>query len=638
MGVQKILVVGETLFLLVICVLSQNECQGLNIYSTLPDHIVEWLKRHILIEISSINYTVTEDEAKSSSGYSKTCSSLNGPFCRYLNAASAVSGFDLETSNYIHDHEGGIGHFNRDFLVGKSVYNLFAISEAAAATSTSSLDGEAKVEVAVKSVSRAKLDDTLAVTRHCRLKGRTLVYCLRLILRSYYVNLSRRLADVSFLPGFVRSWKASLGLLKSIRQIKDSVMRFKRRSYARRSERRGRIYTIISDYTLPPASSDYLEKEGPMDAVGPRRRELYFQTKSNLLFDETLSLFLKSRYVRTNLVNSLTWILQQKSPYSDIWQNLRNERLSKHYIITDHPESHGCGHFSVSPYNGFKVCSDLMDGDFHSKFRVVRKAWNGVSSVMDFSGLKPNVRLLPSQFSSDERLSCDWEGLWETHQDTVLSVKLLARFGKFRVINEKIVMSRLPVSISSASLEGSHTQTLDELKTITISGYNHSKLMWKSTIPLSRFKSEDGHKKKWVNALDYSDTIPYSLINVIQFETDFLVDSASQSILVGPFEYNLLNPAFNYIPKGEERYQNLGVEIGPVAELSLVIYINHGGDKKWRNNVIPSVSMTTMYTSKASPLVSIHNIETKGLRLNGQVSENTLSVIKKNMAEITKDQ
>lgn len=634
MTVQKILFIGETLLLLVIYVLSQNVCQGLNIYSTLPDHIVEWLKRHILIEIKSVNYTATDDYEKGSSRHSQTCSSLNGPFCKYFNGASAVPNVDIETRNYIYDHKGGINHFNRDFLVGKSVYNLFAIFELTA----ESLNEKSEVENITKSVSRTKLDDISTVKRHCKLKGRTFVYCLRLILSGYYENLIRRLTDVSFLPGFMRPWRTILGLARSIRRIKNSVRRLKRRSYTRISERKGRIYTIIANYTLPPVHSDYLEKKGPKDALDSHRKEVYFQTKSSLLFDETLSLFLKSRYVRTNLVNSLTWILQQKSPYSEIWQNLRNEKLSRHYIITDHPESHSCSRFSVSPYNGFKVCSDLLDGNFHSKFRVIRKAWNGVSSVMNFSSLKPNVRLLPGQFSSDERLFCDWEGLWETHQDTFLAVKLVARFGKFQVINEKIVMSHLPISISNISPEPSDTHTLNELKTITISGYNHSKLMWKSTIPLSLFKSEDGHKKKWLNALDYSDTIPYSLINIIQFETDLLFEYASQGILVGPFEYNILNPAFNYIPRNEERYQNLSVEIGPVAELSLVIYMNDTGNEKWRNNVTHSVSMTTMYISKASPLVSIHNIESKGLHLSGRISENTLSVIKKNMAEITKDQ
>ncbi|OII73319.1 uncharacterized protein cubi_02531 [Cryptosporidium ubiquitum] len=643
MRAKNILFIEKVLLLIAIFVLSQNECLGLNIYSALPDHIVEWLKRHILIEISNINTNITHDYLENHLENVQTCNSINGPFCKYLSRISHTSELDLDTKKYIYDHEGSIGYLNKDFFMGKSIYNLLLISEIFAQDTISAFDQE------VKTASRAKSDDNITIQKHCKLTKKNLIYCLKLILKSYYKTLIRKFTEINYISRFMSTSKAFLQLFKNFKLFK-MINNSKKRKISRiKYEKRAQIYTIIHDYDLPPLHSDFLDQEGNYlekskiseDYNEPKyisqfhSKNMHFQTKSNLLFDETLNSFLKSRYVRFNLINSLTWILQQKSPYSDIWQNWRNERLGKHYIIIDHPESHRCNQFSVSPYNGVNICSDLLIGDFHSKFRVIRKSWNGVSSIMNFSSLKPNVRLLPSKFSNDEKLSFVWEGLWETYQDKVLNIKLLSRFGKLMLINEKFVISRLPISISSGFLELQTNRKTDEPETITISGYNYSKLMWKSTIPISNFISENSNKMKWLNALDYSDNIPYSLINIIQFETDFRMDYIEEGIIVGPFEYNLLNPIFNYIPRNDI-YENLNVEISQLAELSLVTYINNNEQK--RNNTISSISMTTMYVSKASPLVSIYNIENNRLYLKDKISENTLCVIKRNMAELTKDQ
>lgn len=643
MRVKKLSFIEKTFLLIVILVLSQYESLGLNIYSALPDHIVEWLKRHIFIEISNINTNVTYDYLKTHTEYSQTCNSINGPFCKYLNGISNTTKSDLDTKKYIYDHEGGIGYFNKDFFMGKSIYNLLLISEMSAINGLNDSNPE------VKAVSKAKSDDTIAIQKHCKLTRKNLIYCIKLILKSYYKNLIQKFTEISYISRFINYWREFLHLLKNNKLFNIINSKRSKKISRIKYQRKTQIYTIISDYDLPPLHSDFKNQEGnyfekdksKKDQNNPKYisefngKNIHFQTKSNLLFDETLSLFLKSRYVRINLINSLTWILQQKSPYSDIWQSWRNEKLGKHYIITDHPENHKCNQFSVSPYNGVNICSDLLIGNFHSQFRVIRKAWNGVSSIMSFSSLKPNVRILPSTFSNDEKLSCLWEGLWETYQDKILNIKLLSRFGKLVLINEKIVISHLPISISNDFLENQTSGKIDELRTITISGYNYSKLMWKSTIPISKFTSENNNKIKWINALDYSDTIPYSLINIIQFETDFVMDHVEQGIIVGPFQYNLLNPIFNYIPRNEEMYENLNVEIGQTAELSLVTYINNNEQK---NNTISSISMTTMYVSKASPLISVYNIENNRFYLRDKVSENTLCVIKRNMAEMTKDQ
>ncbi|KAH8582862.1 uncharacterized protein ELE39_002990 [Cryptosporidium sp. chipmunk genotype I] len=645
MRAKRISITKKVLLLIFLLILSHNEVSTLSIYSALPDHIVEWLKRHVLVEISNLNSNVTYDYLKDDrSDYAQTCNSINGPFCRYLTEISDTSEFDLETKKYIYDHEGGIGYFNKDFFIGKSIFNLFSMSE------ITDLNEKSEFNQEIKTVSRARSDDTATIQKNCKLTRGSLIYCIRVILKSYYRNSIRRFTGISYISKFIDSWKAFFSLASNNKLFKFIRNKRNKRASRMRYERKTQIYTIIDHYDLPPLHSDFIDQEGKYLETSKIKEDqnqlkyisefhtksMHFQTKSNLLFDETLSLFLKSRYVRINLINSLTWILQQKSPYSNIWQNLRNERLGKHYIITDHYENHNCGQFSTSPYSGAKICSNLLIGDFNSKFRVIRKTWNGVSSIMNFSSLKPNIRILPSQFSSDEKLSCNWEGLWETYYDQVLNIKLLSKFGKLQITNEKIVISRLPISISKSFLENQTNRKMDELKTITISGYNHSRLAWKATIPLSKFISENGDQVKWINALDYSDNIPYSLINIIQFETDLIVDSLEQGIIVGQFEYNLLNPIFNYIPRIAEIYENLSVEIGQVAELSLVAHINNNEQR--RNNTISSISMTTMYVSKASPLVSIYNIENNRLKLKDRVSENTLSVIKRNMAEITKDQ
>ncbi|KAJ1609652.1 putative signal peptide-containing protein [Cryptosporidium canis] len=609
-----------------------GECQGLGIYSTLPDHIVDWLKRHILVEISQVGCHLADGRTEDLAEGGRRCSSVTGPYCRHLSRVSAVSGHDLETANYIYDHEGGTGCFNRDFFLGKSAYGLFGASENA----TTHPESTEAVE-SFRSASRARLHDTAAMQRYCKLTRGNFLYCFKLILRSYYESLTRGLAQAGLVSRLLSSWRAFLRAAQDFRYLKGGSRR--RRSASRASWRKNEIFTVVHDFALPPLHPDYLGREGERapspEASSPYRKDVYFQVRSNFLFDETLSSFLRSRYVRMNLVSGLTWILQQTTPYLGIWRNKRAERLSRHYILADHPETHSCGGFSVSPYNGLKVCSDLLLGDFQSKFRVIRRAWNGVSSMMSFSGLRPNVRILPAEFSSDAQLTCEWEGLWEVHQDRTLAIRLLSRFGKLRVTNEKMVVSRLPVSISNMSPDKT---SMDDAKVVTISGYSHSRLMWRSAIPLSSFQSESGTGDKWLNALDFSDTIPYSLVDIIQFEADFLMESTDQKLLLGPFEYHLLNPALSYTPKNEDKYRELNVEIDSTAELSLVIKMDDRSPGEERDQAISSVSMTTMHASKASPLVSIHDIESRGCHLKGRVSESTLCVIKKNMADRTKDQ
>ncbi|CAD98441.1 hypothetical protein [Cryptosporidium parvum Iowa II] len=645
MTVKRIPITETVLLLLVLLILSHNGTSALNIYSALPDHIVEWLKRHILIEISNVDGNIPHDYLKDDHlEYAQTCNSINGPFCKYLNQISDSSEFDLDTKKYIYDHEGGIGYFNKDFFIGKSIFNLFLIPKIA------DLNGGYVYDSKIKGISRTRSDDTTKIQKHCKLTRKSLFYCIKIIILSYYKSSIQQFTGISYISKFINIWKEFLSLIKNKKLFKLINRKASKRASKMMYEKKTQIYTIIDNYNLPPLHSDFLNQgdkflktsrikddQSQLKYISEfHSKSTYFQTKSNLLFDESLSQFLKSRYVRVNFINSLTWILQQNNPYSDIWQNWRNEKLGKHYIIIDHHENYNCDKFSISPFNGAKICSNLLFGDFYDQFRVIRKAWNGVSSIMNFSILKPNVHILPRQFSSDENLSCNWEGLWETYYDQVLNIKLLSKLGKLKIINEKIVISRLPISISKGFIKSQTHNKMDELKTITISGYNHSKLLWKATIPINEFITEDSNEIKWINALDYSDNIPYSLINIIQFETDLTIDNIEQSIIVGQFEYNLLNPIFNYVPRTGEIYENLNVEIGQVAELSLVVYTNN--KEKRRNNRIPSISMTTMYASKASPLVSMYNIEKNRLQLKDRINENTLCVIKRNMAEITKDQ
>ncbi|KAJ1605612.1 putative signal peptide-containing protein, partial [Cryptosporidium canis] len=463
---------GVVVLLLVAHAVFGGECQGLGIYSTLPDHIVDWLKRHILVEISQVGCHLADGRTEDLAEGGRRCSSVTGPYCRHLSRVSAVSGHDLETANYIYDHEGGTGCFNRDFFLGKSAYGLFGASENA----TTHPESTEAVE-SFRSASRARLHDTAAMQRYCKLTRGNFLYCFKLILRSYCESLTRGLAQAGLVSRLLSSWRAFLRAAQDFRYLKGGSRR--RRSASRASWRKNEIFTVVHDFALPPLHPDYLGREGERapspEASSPYRKDVYFQVRSNFLFDETLSSFLRSRYVRMNLVSGLTWILQQTTPYLGIWRNKRAERLSRHYILADHPETHSCGGFSVSPYNGLKVCSDLLLGDFQSKFRVIRRAWNGVSSMMSFSGLRPNVRILPAEFSSDAQLTCEWEGLWEVHQDRTLAIRLLSRFGKLRVTNEKMVVSRLPVSISNMSPDKT---SMDDAKVVTISGYSHSRLMW----------------------------------------------------------------------------------------------------------------------------------------------------------------
>ncbi|KAF7456048.1 transmembrane protein [Cryptosporidium felis] len=620
----------------------QNGSLGLIIYSALPEHVVEWLKRRILIEIKSVGEFRKEDLCDGQTRKIRSCSSSSGPFCRHIKHGA------LEEARV---------NLWKDVSPGEELLEMLLTSSPHSLKETGAFDK--KQPSSVKLVS-TKLNDYRTLLNYCRLPIKDFYFCIKTVFRSLYDSVFNYLfgkipSSIPFTQ-FDRFWKTvskyfrGRGIFKKHRNRRPMEI----------PDKRSQAYIVTGEFSLPPPDYNLLDtmktlrgetlanESNSFRPPGyPLREELSgFQQSSKVLFDETFRLFLKSRFVRYNLINSLTWVLEQSTPFTAIQEDWRNEALNRNYIIVGSTENKGRNDKMIftCPYTGTRVTSELLNGKFNDKFEKVRTTWNGVSSKMEFSSIRPDIRLLPDSFCNDEKLECAWEGFWELYREESLGVELLSQTGQFQLKNEKIVLSDLPVTVRDSILQ-SYSESKDKEKTISISGFYNSKLMWRSIIPLNELlevKYEvDGasgssilkYRSKWVNALDFADTVPYSMVNKLQFETSFLLDPNLGGIILGSFCYNLLNPAFNYIPRGVKR--NFGVVNEKTSELSLVMYFTKSNSVK--EDQVTSISLTTMYISKASPMISLYNIETRGLYLKDEIEESTLCTIKRNMAEVTKD-
>ncbi|KAK6590642.1 transmembrane protein [Cryptosporidium xiaoi] len=621
---------------------------GVSIYSSLPEYVVEWLKRHIFFEIKYI-----KDEGK-------VCTSGSGPYCKHIyrmlmREYSNLEDFWRIESVYTNNNRGYGINFDNNKNGSQYLHIEYRSKNEREMTNANNqmerlvmlnytfnnnLSGELNVENKLKNNIIASENDYKILYTYCKLDSKRWFHCLKILGKSA-INIvrSKMIKYTNYLK------------FETLFRIFNKY--FIKRKFPSRLSKLVDYYHYIENYKLPDKdasyqvepSKEYNEWDGYGNGNIISESVKFFKVPidTGILFDDTFSKLLVSKSIRTSLVSTLTWILDQKSAYIEIWNNWRNERLNRRYIIGTEvsyvKNNSNLNEYMISPFTRLRISNNdvLFDGKFTNNYRIIRKTWNGVSLKMNFNIIKPNVKIIPSDFCSDYNMECKWEGVWEAYYNKKLGLRLLSRKGKFHINSEKFVLSDFPITffdpLSDDSIQDGKLSEYKD-KYITISGYNGFVLMWKSHISISgiineRNKATNNNEKdesfEWINALEFSNTIPYSLIDSIQFDSDI------DGVVIGPFVFNLLNPAYNYVSKNNKELINIPVEIDQTSELSLVINLDK--DETDRNST--SVSITTMYLSKASPLISLYNIQNKGLDLENKVNESTKCVIKRNLAELT---
>ncbi|KAH8740589.1 hypothetical protein FG386_002171 [Cryptosporidium ryanae] len=643
---------ANVLYLVIILILQLlvkiNGHSGLNIYSSLPEYVVEWLKRHIFFEIKYIK------------NEGKICSSGSGPYCKHIYRKLMREYNNLEDIWMFDDiYRGGEYGANLDYNKNSSPYlhiEYKIVDEKGMPYTNNhmeklvmldyslenSLGSDLNIKNKVNNIIRTSENDFKALYTYCKLDSKRLFYCLKIVGRSIINNIRNQASN------YTRYLKFET-LIKLYRKY------LRKRKFTSRLSKLVDYYYYIENYTLPDKDNNYqvnsskeynrLYKNDSVSIISDGYTNLKVPIDTGILFDDTFSKLLISKSIRTSLVSTLTWILDQKSAYIEIWNNRRNERLNRRYVIgtvmNNMDDYSYLNEYIASPFTKFRILRKdiLFEDEFRNNFKIIRKTWNGVSLKMNFNVIKPNVKIIPSDFCNDNNVECKWEGVWEAYYKGEVGLRLLSKNGRFQINNEKFVISDFPITFyNPMSDEPLLNEKLSEYKNkyITISGYNGFILMWKSHISISDIISErsretvesvEGEYFVWINALEFSNTIPYSLIDSIQIESD------TEGVVIGSFVFNLLNPAYNYVSKSRKELTNIPIEVDQTSELSLVVNI----DEKEINTNITTVSITTMYLSRASPLISLYNIQEKGLNLEEKISETTKCVIKRNLAELTTD-
>ncbi|EEA05863.1 uncharacterized protein CMU_016120 [Cryptosporidium muris RN66] len=538
----------------------------------LPDHIVSWIRRYTFISIHYLHSGLINNG---------TCQSLTGPYCqriqsrRYLYKDQTLNKLDVLITS---DSKANImGNDNNTALIfienvninGTSVPQLVIInnSDEISTKSESNLDFYQKYQKYEYNKNKKygnKIINNLSIWKKFNFYISNNVICVKSTINHFIeklVNLAKLKIVSSYGKKFVNN------------KIKNS----KDKSKINFSKSEKKVYKHLLDInSVLVLPKSYNEKFSTQSRY-PHYKEFYIHSdnpknivKSNLLFGEIFETLISNYNIKDTLIMALVWLLRQGPIYSQLFNNFRQEQLKKYYILPNEDVTliYNISDI-VSPYTGIRLNKSLLPITSKDNLRVIRQGWNGISNVFHFSFIRPDINILPRNYSCksikyeqdhfnhlyENSIKAEWEGLWviegirinrqdlcvrEKDHEKIYNycldrftsspnhlklnlgyetiVRLISEKGGFKM-NKLFIIEYLPISINNPKILNDYIENSVQFlnQWIRVSGRREDKIQWSAEIPLSHLLEYVGPQniKKNIDISEYNSKNLYNNFEVM---------------------------------------------------------------------------------------------------------------------------